>query len=159
MADQNDSIPPVEPPPAAPAPSYEQPVPPGYVPAGYPAPGYPQYAPVPQHRSPILSLLALIAGIVSTIGLWVAVVPFAGFFLGLWFPAAAVVLGFIGRKREPQSKGLWLTAIILGLVGLVVAFASLIFWIVFAVHGGFGGTGSGYGSNGGGYSDQGGISS
>ncbi|BDZ44984.1 hypothetical protein [Naasia aerilata] len=41
------------------------------------------------------------------------------------------MLGFLGKKREPwASKGLWMTGIILGFVGLAIAIISLIGWIV-----------------------------
>jgi hypothetical protein len=50
--------------------------------------------------------------------------------LGFLFAVAAVVLGFIGRRREPQAKGFWLTGIILGFVGIVIA---IVFWISIAI--------------------------
>lgn len=54
--------------------------------------------------------------------------------LGLVLPIGAVVLGFLGKKREPHaSKGLWMTGIILGFVGIVVSLGALLFWIVLAI--------------------------
>jgi hypothetical protein len=121
MADENGDIPPVEPTPTAP-------------------PTAPPFAPrpsAPVARTPVLSLLSLIAGIVSVLGSWVAFIPFLGFFLGLWFPAAAVILGFIGRKKNPQPKWMWLTGVILGFVALGIAVLALILWVIVAVRGGF----------------------
>lgn len=63
-----------------------------------------------------LSLISLIAGIV-------------GLFLGTIFSIGAIVLGFMGRAKEPQAKGMWLTGIILGFVGLVLS----VFWIILIV--------------------------
>ena len=44
--------------------------------------------------------------------------------------AAAVVLGFLGRSKEPQAKGMWLTGIITGFVAVGLA---IIVWIGLAV--------------------------
>jgi hypothetical protein len=80
-------------------------------------------------KTPVLSIISLIAGIVGILGAWIVVIPIVGSILGLPIPAAAVVLGFLGRKKEPASKGLWLTGIILGFVALVLAVVMLIVWI------------------------------
>jgi len=40
------------------------------------------------------------------------------------------VLGFIGRRKEPAAKGMWLTGIILGFVGIAMALLSVIFWSI-----------------------------
>jgi hypothetical protein len=93
----------------------------------------------------------MIFGIVGIVGSWIVFIPFVGFFLGLWFPAAAVVLGFIARRRPEQPRGMWIAGLVLGFVGLFFAFASLVFWIIVAANGGFssGGT-SDFGGVGGG---------
>jgi hypothetical protein len=152
MTDENNGIPPAEPTPQVPRPD-------PYAAPGYSfgqgqvlgqGPGYgpgAQYAPVVPRRAPVLSILSLIAGIIGTLGLWVGFIPFVGFFLGIWFPAAALVLGLLGRKKESQSKGLWLTGIILGSIGLAVAALSLIFWIIIGVSGGFSDNGTNYNFN------------
>lgn len=146
MTDENNGIPPAEP-------ASEVPRPDPYAAPGYPfvqgqgyGPGA-QYAPVAPRRAPVLSILSLIAGIIGTLGLWVGFIPFVGFFLGIWFPGAALVLGLFGRKKESQSKGLWLTGIILGSIGLAVAALSLIFWIIIGVSGGFSNNGTNYNFN------------
>ena len=44
-----------------------------------------------------------------------------------------MVLGFLGKRKEPAAKGMWLTGIILGFVGVAIGLLSLIFWgIAFA---------------------------
>src|SRR5690606_38696535 len=85
------------PPPAAPATPYAAPAA-GYAPAA---------APVKQ----TLSLLSFIFGIVGIL------LGFAGW--GLLFSIAAVVLGFMGKKRETGApKWMWLTGLITGWVGI-----------------------------------------
>ena len=90
----------------------------------YGAPAAPQYgqpyAPVAQ-KTPILSILSLIGGIISIVGSF--------FYFGGLFAIAAVVLGFLGRSKEPQAKGFWLTGIILGFVAIVIE----IIWIIVLV--------------------------
>jgi multisubunit Na+/H+ antiporter MnhB subunit len=67
------------------------------------------------------------------------IIPFIGGILQLIVPAAAVVLGFIGRRKEPAAKGMWLTGIILGFVGIVIAIISIVAWaVLFAVGEGYG---------------------
>jgi len=78
--------------------------------------GAPQYATTSTAPSKTLSLISLIAGIV-------------GLVFGTIFSIAAIVLGFLGRSREPHAKGFWLTGIILGFVGLVLGFI----WIAILV--------------------------
>jgi hypothetical protein len=87
-------------------------------------------APAPSGPTPILSIISLVAGIVGVIGFAIVFVPIVGSILQLFIPAAAVVLGFLGKKREPFApKGLWTAGIILGFVGLAIAVISLIVWI------------------------------
>lgn len=81
-------------------------------------------------KAPILSIISLVAGIIGILGAWIIVIPFVGSILGLPIPAAAVVLGFLGKKREPAAKGFWLTGIILGLVALALAVIVFIVWVV-----------------------------
>jgi len=87
----------------------------------YGAPQYGQpYAPTPS-KTPILSILALIGGIVGVISVgW-----------GVLFGIAGIVLGFLGKSREPQAKGFWLTGIILGFVSV----AFILLWILIIVIG------------------------
>lgn len=81
--------------------------------------------------TPVLSIISLIAGIVGILGIWVVFVPVLGSILGLPIPLAAVILGFLGKKREPQAaKGLWLTGIILGFIGLAAALLALVVWLI-----------------------------
>ncbi|GAA1440020.1 DUF4190 domain-containing protein [Leifsonia poae] len=106
------------------APAYgQQPQQPYGQPAyGQPAPGYAQpYA--PQVKSPVLSILSMVGGILSVVLAWV-------YGLGFPFGVAAVILGFIGRKKEPAAKGFWLTGIITGFVGIAIA---IVEWAVIII--------------------------
>ncbi len=85
-----------------------------YAPAGGP----------PVTKSPVLSILSLVGGIVGVL------FSLLFFGLGIIFSIAAIVLGFLGRRREPGAKGLWLTGLILGFAGIGVA---VIVWIFLAL--------------------------
>jgi hypothetical protein len=100
-----------------PAPGYGQPA------YGQPAPGYAQPYGQPAAKSPILSILSLVGGIVG-------IVLNLAWGIGFLFGIAAVILGFIGRTKEPQARGFWLTGIILGFVSIAIA---IIYWIFLAV--------------------------
>lgn len=79
------------------------------------------YAPAPApSKSPVLSILSLIFGILGV------VLSLFLFGSGVLPGAAGVVLGFIGRRKEPQAKGMWLTGIITGFVAVAIA---IIVWI------------------------------
>ena len=90
---------------------------------GQPAPGYTQPYGQPAAKSPILSILSLVGGILG-------IVLNIAWGIGFLFGIAAVVLGFIGRNKEPQAKGFWLTGIILGFVSIAIA---IIYWIFLAI--------------------------
>lgn len=81
-------------------------------------------------KSPILSIISLISGILGFLGAGIAFLPIVGIIA--WFlPIAAIVLGFLGKKKEPATaKGLWLTGIILGFLGLAICLIGVLFWIV-----------------------------
>ncbi|MDH2443945.1 hypothetical protein QDR37_08320 [Amnibacterium sp. CER49] len=84
-----------------------------------PYPGTPE-----ERRTPTLSILAIIFGILG------AVLSLFVFGTGFLPGAAGVVLGFLGRRREPQARGLWLTGIITGFVAIAL---SIIWVIIFAI--------------------------
>jgi len=89
------------------------------------------YAAAPAKPTPLLSILSLVAGGIAFLGSAIVFIPFVGWVLGLPIPIAAIVLGVLGRKREPfASKGLWLTGIILGIVSLVAVIISIIGWVL-----------------------------
>lgn len=121
---------PAEPAAGAPAPGYGAPA------AGYGAPAQPAYGGVyapatPAKPTPVLSLISLIAGIVGVVGaLGVFWIPVVGGIMQLFIPAAAVVLGFLGKKKEPAAKGMWLTGIILGFVGIVFGLLMIVGWVI-----------------------------
>ncbi|MBF0673246.1 MULTISPECIES: DUF4190 domain-containing protein [unclassified Salinibacterium] len=71
-------------------------------------------------KAPVLSIIALIAGILGLLGSWIGLFSLFGL-IGVILPIAAIILGFLGKSKEPQaSKGLWLTGIITGFVGLAI---------------------------------------
>ncbi len=132
----DQGIPPVPPPYTAPAqppaytaPTAGQPAPaqPASAPPAYGAPAYgqpaagqsdaaqPGYAPAyggtTATPTKTLSLIGMIAGIVGVVA------------FGYFLPAsiAALVLGYMGKKREGMpARGFWLTAIITGWVGVAI---------------------------------------
>jgi hypothetical protein len=85
----------------------------------------------PSGKSPILSILSMIGGI---LGVLAGVVG-----SGLLFSVAGVVLGHIGQRKEPEAKGFWLTGLITGYVGvllnLIVLGIWIALWILFATSG------------------------
>ncbi|WKK72010.1 DUF4190 domain-containing protein [Rathayibacter oskolensis] len=117
-------------PPAPPAPpAYSGDARPSYGSPAYgtPAPGY-AYAPAPAAPPRTLSLVGMILGIVGLV-----ITVFAWGF-GFILSAPAVVLGFLGRRREPAARGFALAAIITGFAGIAVSLIFLAITIVlFAV--------------------------
>ena len=65
----------------------------------------PTTASVPATTTNGLSIVALVLGI-------------SGIVTGFWFASvAAIIVGFLARKSEPQSRTLWIWGLILGFVG------------------------------------------
>lgn len=127
----NGAVPPVPPPASPVTPPPAPPVAPPPPAGGYaaPAPAYATTGALAPKKT--LSLIGMIAGIVGLLGFWVVFIPIVGSILQLFIPAAALVLGILGRKREGlPARGFWLTAIITGIVGLIIAVIALIGWIV-----------------------------
>ena len=76
-------------------------------PAAAPAP-----APGPAQT---LSLISFIVGLASFVFSWVPVLGFLG-------AIAAIILGFMGKKKEPAApKWMWLGGIIAGFVALAIS--------------------------------------
>ncbi|PPF24879.1 hypothetical protein [Rathayibacter sp. AY1E3] len=92
-------------------------------------PGHPAaYAAAPAPVVPrTLSLVGMILGIVGLV-----ITLFAAGF-GFLLSAPAVVLGFLGRRREPAARGFALTAIITGFAGIAVSLIYLAVFLVFVV--------------------------
>jgi hypothetical protein len=67
--------------------------------------------------SQALSILSLVAGVVS--------IAFGQTF---FLPIAAIVLGFIGRGREPQARTL-------STIGIILGFLMLLGWILVVIFG------------------------
>lgn len=120
MSDASPPPPPEQPPtpPAAMPPTPpEQPAPP-------PAASPPAYATAPAAGPKQgLSLTSFILGLAGLVFSWA---PGFGFLVAL----AAVILGFLGKSKEPQApRWMWLVGIITGFVGIFFALVILIFWI------------------------------
>lgn len=82
-------------------------------------------------KTPILSILSIVASGLGILGFAIVFIPIVGGILGLFLPAAGVILGFIGRSKEPFApRGLWMAGIIVGFVGVGIALLSLVIWIV-----------------------------
>jgi hypothetical protein len=95
-----------------------------YVPAGGAAP----------QRSPLLSILALVAGILGLIfAIFFWWIPFVGAIIALLVSAAGVVLGHLGQRRERSARGFWLTGLITGYIGVGLSLLALIGWIALAI--------------------------
>jgi hypothetical protein len=85
----------------------------------YGASQYGQTYPPATSKTPILSILSLVGGIIGVVSLgW-----------GVLFGIAGIVLGFLGKSREPQARGFWLTGLILGFVSV----GFIVLWILFIV--------------------------
>jgi hypothetical protein len=101
------------PPPPPPPPVYVaqpgQPYAPPYT-AGY-------YAPPQAPRG--LAIASMVTGIV---GVFFALIEGIGFLPSL----AAVITGHIARKRQPEARGMWMTGLICGYIGLGIS----LIWIV-----------------------------
>jgi hypothetical protein len=94
-----------------------QPTPPPSTPyAGGPAPA----------KSPILSILSMVFGILGV------VLSLFLFGSGVLPGIAGVVLGFMGRRKEPQARGMWLTGLITGFAAIAIA---IIIWIILLIAG------------------------
>lgn len=71
-----------------------------------------------QRKSPVLSIISMISGIVGLL--------LAYFAFGLLFAIAAVVLGHLGQRKEKAAKGFWLTGLITGYLGVLANVALII---------------------------------
>ena len=112
---------------------YGVPVPPAYgVPV--PQPGGNPYASTaygpPALKQPVLSILSLVTGIIAVLGSPIGFVPIIGGVMGLFIPIAAIVLGFLGRSKEPGARGYWLTGLITGWASLALALLSIVIWVL-----------------------------
>jgi hypothetical protein len=131
---------PYSPPPAAPA--YPS-APPAYgsAPTGQPnpyanpAPGQPN--PYAVNAGPVaprgLSIASMVTGIASVV--------FAFFWFGFLPGVAAVILGHLAQRRQPDARPFWLTGIITGYVGILIGIiqgAFILFLIIAAVNSGSG---------------------
>ena len=70
-----------------------------------------------------LSIISMITGIVG-------VISFGYFGLA---SIAALILGYMGKRREPSARAFWLTGIITGWVGVALMIIVIGFWIVVTI--------------------------
>jgi hypothetical protein len=135
------AVPPIEPVPVvSPAAAVPPPPPavdpyatPVYIPpppVDYSAPTYPPgygagYYGAPQPPRG-LSIASMVTGIVGV---------FFSFAYGLGFlpSLAGVITGHIARKRQPDAKGMWLTGLICGYIGLGISLLWIVGIIIFVV--------------------------
>ncbi|MBF4631705.1 DUF4190 domain-containing protein [Clavibacter phaseoli] len=107
-----------------PAPS--QPAYPAAPAAGSDSPYAASYQPgqggAPKKGLAITSMVLGIVSVVLSLPLW-----FLTFFVGI----AAIITGVLARKRNPGTKGFWLTGIILGIVGVLVSIVVVLVVVVF----------------------------
>jgi Domain of unknown function (DUF4190) len=93
------------------------PPPPG--PGGYPG----DYGAAPQKQQNIFGILSLVLGIVSIV--------VCCFYAGVWAGIPAIVLGVIGmnkaKRGQASNRGLALTGVILGAIGVVILVGLLAF--------------------------------
>jgi hypothetical protein len=91
----------------------------------YAAPAYGSSTGGAPAKSPVLSIISLITGILGVV---------SGFFgWGLLFSIAAVVLGHLGRKKEPTGAKFSLWGLITGYVGIAINVIALILIILATV--------------------------
>ena len=102
--------PPVEPPLAPPAAPSAADEPPRVDPYAPPAPYTGAYTPGPPQGLSIASLVCGIGGAV-----------FSLFGFGFLPALAGVITGHLAQKRQPYARGLWLTGLITGYVGLGIS--------------------------------------
>jgi hypothetical protein len=99
------------------------------VPANAPPPPPPAYyaqpAPYAPARPQGLSIASLITGIVGVL--------FCSFGFGFLPSLAAVITGHIARRRQPYSRGMWLTGLITGYVGLAISVVTIVVIVIVAV--------------------------
>ena len=70
-----------------------------------------------------MAVTALVLGILSVILSWI---PVAGWIICLIMGVIAIVLGALGRTRQPDKKGMAVAGMILGIIG--VAFS--VIWVI-----------------------------
>jgi hypothetical protein len=85
-----------------------------------PAPAAPVYAPAAAGPKQALSLTSFILGLAGLVFSWI---PFLGFLASL----AAIIIGFISRKREPAAPR-WMS-----LVGIIAGFVAIVLSIILTI--------------------------
>lgn len=73
----------------------------------------------PAKKAPVLSIVSLITGILGVLGSAIGFLSLFGL-VGVILPIAAIITGFLGKSKEAHAKGMWLTGLITGFVGLAL---------------------------------------
>jgi hypothetical protein len=67
--------------------------------------------------------------VTGIVGVFFALIEGFGFLPSL----AAVITGHLARKRQPYARGMWLTGLICGYIGLGISVLWIAFWVVFII--------------------------
>lgn len=70
-----------------------------------------------------MAVAALVLGILSIV---ISGIPVAGWILGLAMGVVAIVLGALGRTRQPDKKGMAVAGMILGIIGVALS----VIWVI-----------------------------
>lgn len=92
----------------------------------------------------VLGLVAMILGIVAlvlmlcgccvgTATVFTAIIKYFLIFVRIIASITAIILGIIGMKKRPDSKGMAIAGLVLGILGLLLGLVSLVFVIISTV--------------------------
>jgi hypothetical protein len=73
-------------------------------------------------KAPVLSIISLVAGIVGVLSSLIGV--------GLLFAIGAVVLGHLGRRKEPEARGFWITGLVTGYAGMAISLLVIVIGVI-----------------------------
>ena len=99
-----------------------------------------------ENQKNVIGMIAMILGIASLVlwlcGCCVGVIPVVGkifawllIVLRIAMSVAAIIMGIVGAKKNPEKKGMAVAGIILGSVGSVIAVLNLVLSIIFTILG------------------------
>ena len=70
-----------------------------------------------------MAVASLILGILSIVLSWI---PVAGWIICLIMGVVAIVLGVLGRKKQPEKKGMAVAGMVMGIIGVVFS----LIWVI-----------------------------
>jgi hypothetical protein len=122
---------------SAPTPASTAPqTPPAYAAADYPsAQSYPSQPYAGQEKAAYGQSAYAPAGPTPPTGLALAsmITGIAGLFVGTLASIAAIILGHMAKKQQPYARGMWMTGLITGYIGIALTVLAVIFLVVFFV--------------------------